>query len=106
MEYFTTNRKLAKLLNDPVKLIRKYGNLSGHIVLRLDELSDARTLAEIPIRPPQRCHLLKGDWAGCFSVNINKNYRLVFRGYTVDSEPSTIKTEIVTIQILAIIDYH
>lgn len=42
------------------------------------ELKAAHTLDDISNVPPARCHELSGNFEGRFSVDINKNYRLIF----------------------------
>ncbi|AMV64782.1 Hypothetical protein ADU71_0876 [Pediococcus damnosus] len=37
---------------------------------------------------------------------MSRNYRIIFEGYDKDDELSVVRSEIVTVQILAIIDYH
>lgn len=39
----------------------------------------AKTLNELRVPPGNRLELLKGDWAGYYSIRINQRYRLCFR---------------------------
>nr|WP_267202104.1 addiction module toxin RelE [Limosilactobacillus kribbianus] len=73
---------------------------------RLDEFDAARNLEQIPSTPPPRCHRLQGELAGKFAVDISGNYRIVFEGYDKNDQLSVIKSAIVTIQIIDIVDYH
>ena len=48
------------------------------IQIRLAVLSNAPTLATVPHTPPERRHLLSGDWSGHFAVDLVHPYRLIF----------------------------
>lgn len=107
MEYFAETRKLTKILNNP-RLIQKYfgKDMTKKILARLDEFSAAKNLAQIPSDPPPRCHLLYGNLEGKYAVDVSGNYRMVFEGYDKDDKLCFNKEKIVTIQIIAIEDYH
>lgn len=107
MEYFAETRKLTKILNSERLLIKKFGKARAkRIQSRLDEFDAASTLDQIPSDPPPRCHLLQGDLKNKFAVDVSGNYRMIFEGYDKNDELSIKKSEIVTIQITAIEDYH
>lgn len=107
MEFFAETRKLTNILNHRKLLIKNFGvDRETRIQARLDEFEAANTLTDIPSDPPPRCHPLHGDKKGKFAVDISSNYRLVFEGYDKDDNLSTNKHDIVTIQIIAIEDYH
>ncbi len=107
MEVFAGTNKLNKILNDSSLIMKHYGkSRARRIVQRLDEFNAARTLEDIPSDPPSRCHLLKGDRGGTFSVDVSANYRLVFEGYDQNDKQTTQKSNIVTVQIISIEDYH
>ncbi|WP_295746964.1 type II toxin-antitoxin system RelE/ParE family toxin [uncultured Limosilactobacillus sp.] len=107
MEYFAVTKKLARILNDPRMMLKYYGkSRAKRIQARLDELDAAQNLTQIPSDPPPRCHLLQGKLEGKFAVDVSGNYRMVFEGYDKHDQLSTIKEEIVTIQIMGIEDYH
>ena len=63
-------------------------------------------LSEIPSDPPPRCHPLTGNLNNKFAVDVSGNYRMIFEGYDKNDKLSIKKSEIVTIQIVAIDDYH
>lgn len=106
MECFGQTKKLTRILNDPKLLKKEYGELADRIKQRLDDFDAAQNLSQIPSDPPPRCHPLKGDRKKEFAVDINGNYRIVFEGYDVNDNLSVNKSEIVTIQIISIEDYH
>lgn len=107
MEIFASNNRLTKNLSNQRSIIREYGKDRGkRIVARLDEFKNANNLAEIPSDPPPRCHLLSGNLKNKFAVDVSKNYRIVFEGYDKDDNLSTKKSQIVTVQITEIEDYH
>lgn len=76
------------------------------IMARLDEFDAAKNLAQIPSDSPPRCHKLQGNLQGEFAVDVSGNYRMIFEGYDKNNVISTKKTEIVTVQIISIEDYH
>lgn len=111
MEIFFKDNKLAKVLNDGGKMQREYGAKRAKAIrLRLAVLAAASCLADVPVRPPDRCHLLTGRLVGCFAVDVEHPYRLVFEPRdnppprTADGGVDQAKvTEVV---ILDIVDYH
>ncbi len=46
---------------------------------KLDQLNQARGLAELKAPPGNRLERLRGDRAGEFSLRINRQYRICFR---------------------------
>jgi plasmid maintenance system killer protein len=55
--------------------------MTKKIKLRLAALQAAESLADLwpPKSPPERCHELKGDRAGVFSVDLKHPYRMLFK---------------------------
>lgn len=107
MEVFGETHKLTKILKNHRLLVKYFGiDRAKRIQARLDEFKNATTLTDIPSDPPPRCHPLHGNKAGKFAVDVSGNYRIVFEGYDAKDKLSTIKHKIVTIQIIAIEDYH
>ncbi|WP_125582292.1 type II toxin-antitoxin system RelE/ParE family toxin [Levilactobacillus cerevisiae] len=107
MEYVAENHKLTKILSDPRLLVKNFGrDRAKRIQARLDEFDAASNLQQIPSDPPPRCHRLHGNLEGDFAVDISKNFRIVFEGYDKSDQLSVEKSEIVTVQILQIEDYH
>jgi proteic killer suppression protein len=58
--------------------------------LRLAALHAADSLADFwpPKSGPERCHELKGDLAGTFSIDLKQPYRLMFRPYAATPSPN------------------
>lgn len=107
MEYFAETKKLTRILNNTRLLKKHFGKARAiRIQSRLDEFDAAKTLAQIPSDPPPRCHQLKGSKNKNFAVDISGNYRIVFEGYDKNDQLSVNKSDIVTIQIISIEDYH
>lgn len=107
MEYFAETNHLAQTLKDERAITKAYGKDRGQrIQQRLAEFKAATTLMDIPVDPPPRCHRLKGNRQNQFAVNISANYRMVFEGYDKNDRLTTKKSEIVTVQITSIEDYH
>jgi proteic killer suppression protein len=48
-------------------------------VRKLDMLNAAHDLRDLRIPPANRLEALKGDWAGCHSIRVNDQYRVVFK---------------------------
>lgn len=105
------NPKHEKLVNDFTALSKRYNKIKGvdsasAIIITLDVLSAASTLADIPysFRP----HPLKGEYKGHFAVDVDKINRVIFRpdhddkDYRIDNY-KTIK-KILIIEIFK--DYH
>lgn len=78
--------------------------LAIKIINRLSELRAANSLADIPEVPPPRRHKLMGNYAGCWSIMLSVNYRLIISPTGIyDYEDITSITEI---SIVDIVDYH
>lgn len=112
MEIVFKTDKLRKLCNSSAELQRKYGSKQAQkIQQRLYELQAATTLADISHLPPPRCHLLTGDRAGQFAVDVTERNRLVFEPAN-DPVPllpdgGIDRAQITAILIIEIaIDYH
>lgn len=107
MEYSAETKKLTKVLNSPRLMTKEFGkDRARRIMARLDEFDAAKNLAQIPSDSPPRCHKLQGNLQGEFAVDVSGNYRMIFEGYDKNDVISTKKTEIVTVQIISIEDYH
>jgi proteic killer suppression protein len=109
MEYFGNTSKLTKILGDERLRTKHYGkNVSRRIRERLEEFETADTLADISHLPPARLHALNNDkdHHDVFAVDVSANYRMVFEGYDRHDEQSTTESEIVTINVMDIEDYH
>jgi proteic killer suppression protein len=76
-----SNKKLKRAIEDDAERTKRYGpEMAKKIKLRMDALVAADTLAVfLPSKSgPERCHELKGDLAGTFSMDLKHPYRLLF----------------------------
>jgi proteic killer suppression protein len=111
VDIFFKSNKLAKVLNEEARLKKEYGAKNGkQIRLRLAVLAAAPTLADVPTQPPDRCHQLKADRKGCFAVDAEHPFRIVFEP---NHDPMPLKEDggvdlrkVTAITILEIVDYH
>ena len=75
------NNKHEKLVNNFDLLVKKYNkrneNIAEEILISLNILKAAPTLVEIP--PYVRPHPLKGEYKGCFAIDVTKKYRIIFK---------------------------
>lgn len=79
MDILFSSKKFNKECNDNRLLIKKHGaRRARKIRTRLDDLRAAANLDMIRPPFPGRCHELKGDRAGQFSLDLNHPYRLIF----------------------------
>ncbi|HEY8165019.1 MAG TPA: type II toxin-antitoxin system RelE/ParE family toxin [Gemmatimonadaceae bacterium] len=114
MEIHVSNNKLRAGLEDEAARRRKYGaDMAKKLSLRLDALRAAESLADFwpPNSGPERCHELKGDLAGVFSIDLKQPYRLLFK--PVEAAPPADRSDeqarwksITSIDIVAIEDTH
>lgn len=111
MDISISDKRLRKVANDPAARQREYGvNMAKKIALRLAALHAADSLADFwpPNSGPERCHELKGDRKGTFSVDLNQPYRLLFQA---TKEPNVADEQerwksITSIDVTAIEDTH
>lgn len=98
MEVRYRTRKLAKVCNDDKEARKAYG-LRGADKLkeRIGALRTAPSIEFLVQARVGRCHLLKGDRAGTYAMDLVGGYRLLF-------EPHDTYVEVVIIN--AIEDYH
>lgn len=81
MEIEIPDRKLKKALEDEKECRTRFGaEMAKKIRLRLAALEAAESLADFwpPSSGPERCHELKGNLAGTFSMDLKQPYRLLF----------------------------
>jgi proteic killer suppression protein len=112
MDIFISDKRLRKAAPDAAACRRQYGvEMAKKLALRLASLRAAESLVDFwpPQSGPERCHELKGDHKGTFSVDLNQPYRLLFR----PSEPAGDMADeqqrwksITAIDIVAIEDTH
>jgi plasmid maintenance system killer protein len=82
MDVSISDRRLRKVINDNTACQREYGvDMAKKLTLRLASLRAAVSLADFwPAKSgPERCHELKGDLKGTFSVDLKHPYRLLFK---------------------------
>jgi len=111
MEILFRTRKMQKRMNSQAELIRKYGKENARIVMRrMMVLHAAECLADVPQRPPERCHSLCGKRKGQYAVDAKQPYRIIMEPANNPIpllEDGSIDTRSVTsIMILKIKDYH
>ena len=86
------DRKLKVALEDEKACRKRFGlDMSKKIKLRLTALRAAESLADFwpPFSGPERCHELKAELAGTFSMDLRHPYRLLFQaGEPVNQQAS------------------
>src|ERR1700691_5828937 len=111
MDIYVTDNNLRGAITDEGDCRRQYGaDTAKKVTLRLASLRAADSLADFwpPKSGPERCHELKGDLKGTFSVDLNQPYRLLFRATkepNVTDEQQRWKS-ITSIDVTAIEDTH
>jgi len=100
---FKSSRTKKVLSNE--RLIKKYhGAYAKSLMNRLVELKAVSNLSLISHEPPPRKHRLKGEFDGCWAVDVSRNHRLIFKP-CVEQEGYK-EGAINCIVILKIEDYH
>jgi len=107
---FKTN-KLKAIFNSQERLVKTFGPDRAKIIKqRMVFLRAAGNLKDIPVTPPYLRHKLKGNYKGCFAVNVKHLYRLLFRPANDPlpmTEDGAVDLQRVTnIEILGVEDYH
>src|SRR6266404_1994150 len=113
MDIYVSDKQLGSAINDEGVAKRSYGaDMARKLGLRLASLKAAVSLADFwpPKSGPERCHELKGDRKGTFSVDLNQPYRLLFESTSRPTEDEAEEQQrwksITSIDILAIEDTH
>ena len=111
MEIAFRTRKLERIFNTVKTLQKTYGaRMAKVIMMRMAVLKAARSLAAVPITPPERRHQLGGDRDEQFAVDLVHPYRLVLAANhkpVPRKDDGGIDTEQVTaITVLNVVDYH
>jgi len=99
------SKKLEKQLTDEKQIRKTYGDRGRRLMLRLDLLRAAPTLADVPHTPPVRRHSLTGNWTGHYAVDITANWRLIFRPLS-DHPREREPLSSTGIEIVAVAEYH
>ena len=106
--------RLHKALQTEAACQRRFGAQTARkIMQRLEALSAAESLSDFwpPKSGPERCHELKGNRAGVFSVDLNQPYRLLLEPYPRTSAQDMADEwqrwkSIQSIEIVAVEDTH
>jgi len=110
MEIEFSSKKMEATFNSGKLLQKEYGQLAPTIMRRMTVLRDSISLSMVPILPPDKCHELHEDRAGCFAVWLKHPYRLVFepcaRPIPVKADGGHDLEAIKAIRILEVVDYH
>ena len=113
MDIYVDDNGLRNAVEDQGLCRRRYGaDMAKKLQLRLTALRAAESLADFwpPKSGPERCHELKGERAGTFSIDLKQPYRLLFKAIRTtpveDSGEQQRWKSITSINILAIEDTH
>ncbi|MCC7307263.1 MAG: type II toxin-antitoxin system RelE/ParE family toxin [Acidobacteria bacterium] len=82
MEVDVPDNALRKVLEDDRKRVRAFGkDIASKLAIRLAALLAAERLSDFwpPFKLPERCHELKGELKGTFSIDLKHPFRLLFR---------------------------
>lgn len=104
MEIEFAGARMKKDLSNRRRIAKQYGHIHTSLENRLSELWAANSLGDITSEPPPRRHKLTGDRAGCWGINVSKNWRIVLRPIG-DYDPDDLYT-ITRVKIISIEDYH
>jgi len=86
-------KKLEKILSNDRQIKKHYTSFYEGVMNRLYELKSVSNLSLISHNPPPRKHKLSGNFDGFWSVDVSKNYRLLFTPVSDTTDESNI-TEI------------
>ena len=114
MEILVASNRLRAMLKDEAARKRRYGaDMAKKLTLRLEALQAAESLADFwpPKSGPERCHELKGNRSGFFSIDLKQPFRLLFKAIEAESSVDRSDEEqrwqnITTIEIMSIEDTH
>lgn len=99
-----SDSRMERILTSRRLIGKKYGHIQPSLENRLSELRAARYLADITCEPPPRRHKLTGDYDGCWSVSVSKNWRIVLQ--PIGDFDLNDLTTITAMKIISIEDYH
>jgi plasmid maintenance system killer protein len=108
------NNKLKRTIEDDEERKKHFGmEMAKKIKLRMASLVAAESLADFlpPYFGPERCHELKGNLEGTFSIDLKHPYRLLFQPINADTQAKTSSVQeywqsITSIEITGIKDTH
>ncbi len=88
-------RKLQRAYQESDRAIRAYGREAGRrYILRINIIKAARSVEDLKIQRPLRCHELQGKRSGQWAINLTDRYRLIFT--ISDLEFDVVRVEEVT----------
>ena len=70
---------------------RRFTAISRVAVRKLIQLNQARVLGDLAVPPGNRLELLRGSYAGYYSVRVNDQWRIVFHWTEAGPEQVTIR---------------
>lgn len=114
MEISIADKKLRTAIEDRITCKRQYGSdMAKKIALRVAALRAAEALADFwpPKSGPERCHELKGEREGTFSIDLKHPYRLLFKPTSTENVPGSSDEQqrwksITSVEISGIEDTH
>jgi plasmid maintenance system killer protein len=114
MQVQIPNKKLKRTIEDDAERVKRFGTeMARKIRLRMGALVAAESLADFwpPNSGAERCHELKADLSGTFSIDLKHPYRLLFKPVDWPSKVSAVDKKqqwqnIDSIQIIGIEDTH
>ena len=114
MKVCARERKLKRAIEDEVYCRRKFGlEMTKKLMRTYSKLRACKSVADLwpPKSGPERCHELKGNLIGLYSVDLQHPYRLLFRpGTEIYLVPGTDQLErwksIKSIELISIKDTH
>jgi plasmid maintenance system killer protein len=90
MEIEIPDNSLKRSIEDDRRRVRKFGtDMASKIAIRMAALTAAQSLADFwpPLTLPERCHELKGQLKGLFSIDLKHPFRLLFRPIETEEVP-------------------
>ena len=111
MDISFRTRRLERTFNSERNLSIAYGDRMSRVIqIRLAVLRNARNLSQVPVTPPDRFHMLRGDRMGQYAVDLVHPYRLIFEP-NHDPVPRLPDGglnlgQVTAITILEVVDYH
>jgi toxin HigB-1 len=88
-------RKLQRAYEESDRAIRAYGPEVGRrYIQRINVIKAARSVEDLKVQRPLRCHELQGKRAGQWAINLTDRYRLIFT--ISDLEFDVVRVEEVT----------
>ncbi len=111
MEILFKARKLKKRMNSEAELVREYGKENARMIMRrMLVLRAAECLADVPRRPPDRCHALSGKRKGQYAVDVKHPQRIIMEPaddpIPLLEDGSIDLARVTSIRVVEVKDYH